>query len=180
MFLQSMVRIESEHSVVYQKLVDGFHVVWRSERKWARLTTDLGLEQVLMKSMKMSGGLTRGWGMTEQQRLIWLLSMHWFYSISFIHSFIHSFIFSFEFIHFSFFHFSSFIPVQNIRSSSSVPLHFFSVDSFQFIFLFIHSCISFIYSFIHLLHIFFLFIPVHFIRFHFIRFHLVSFHFSSV
>lgn len=75
MNLQSMVRIESEHPVVYQKLVDGFHVVWRSERKWARLTTDLGLEQVLMKSMKMSGGLTRGWGMTEQQRLIWLLSM---------------------------------------------------------------------------------------------------------
>lgn len=75
MNLQSMVRIESEHPVVYQKLVDEFHVVWRSERKWARLTTDLGLEQVLMKSMKMSGGLTRGWGMTEQQRLIWLLSM---------------------------------------------------------------------------------------------------------
>ena len=60
MNLQSMVRIESEHPVVYQKLVDGFHVVSRSERKWARLTTDLGLEQVLMKSMKMSGGLTRG------------------------------------------------------------------------------------------------------------------------
>ena len=75
MNLQSMVRIESEHPVVYQKLVDGFHVVWRSERKWARLTTDLGLEQVLMKSMKMSGGLTRGWGMTEEKRLIWLLSM---------------------------------------------------------------------------------------------------------
>lgn len=75
MNLQSMVRIESEHPVVYQKLVDGFHVVWRSERKWARLTTDLGLEQVLMKNMKMSGGLTRGWGITEQQRLIWLLSM---------------------------------------------------------------------------------------------------------
>ena len=27
MNLQSMVRIESEHPVVYQKLVDGFHVV---------------------------------------------------------------------------------------------------------------------------------------------------------
>jgi len=59
---------------VYQKLIDGFHVVRTSERKWAGLSTDLVLEQVLIRSMKMSGGLTRGRGMTEQQRLIWLLS----------------------------------------------------------------------------------------------------------
>ena len=40
------------------------------------LSTDLVLEQVFMRSMKMSGGLiTRGRGMTEQQRLIWVLSM---------------------------------------------------------------------------------------------------------
>ena len=69
-----MVRLESEHPVVYQKLIDGFHVVRTSERKWAGLSTDLVLEQVLIRSMKMSGGLTRGRGMTEQQRLIWLLS----------------------------------------------------------------------------------------------------------
>ena len=74
LYLQSMVRLESEHPVVYQKLIDGFHVV-RSDRKWAGLSTDLVIEQVLMRSMKTSGGLTRGRGMTEQQRLIWLLSM---------------------------------------------------------------------------------------------------------
>ena len=70
-----MARLESEHPVVYQKLIDGFHVVTRSDRKWAGLSTDLVIEQVLMRSMKTSGGLTRGRGMTEQQRLIWLLSM---------------------------------------------------------------------------------------------------------
>ena len=70
-----MVRLESEHPVVYQKLIDGFHVVTRSDRKWAGMPTDLVIEQVLMTSMKTSGGLTRGRGMTEQQRLIWLLSM---------------------------------------------------------------------------------------------------------
>ena len=70
-----MVHLESEHPVVYQKLIDGFHVVRRSDRKWAGLSTDLVIEQVLMRSMKTSGGLTRGRGMTEQQRLIWLLSM---------------------------------------------------------------------------------------------------------
>ena len=70
-----MVRLESEHPVVYQKLIDGFHVVRRTDRKWAGLSTDLVIEQVLMRNMKTSGGLTRGRGMTEQQQLIWLLSM---------------------------------------------------------------------------------------------------------
>ena len=70
-----MIPLESTHPVVYQKLIDGFHVVTRSDPKWAGLSTDLGIEQVLMRSMKTSGGLARGGGMTEKQRLIWLLSM---------------------------------------------------------------------------------------------------------
>ena len=40
-----MVRLESEHPVVYQKLIDGFLVVGRSDRKWAGLSTDLVIEQ---------------------------------------------------------------------------------------------------------------------------------------
>ena len=75
LYLQSMVRLESEHPVVYQKLIGGFHVVRRSDRKWAGLSTDFVIEQVLMRSMKTSGSLTRGRDMTEQQWLIWLLSM---------------------------------------------------------------------------------------------------------
>ena len=70
-----MVRLESEHPVVYQKLIDGFLVVGGSDRKWAGLSTDLVIEPVLMKSVTTRAGLTRGRGMTEQQRLIWLLSM---------------------------------------------------------------------------------------------------------
>ena len=58
---------------MYQKLIDGFYVVRRNERKWAGLSTDLVLEQVLMRNMKTSGVLKRGRGMTEQQRLIRLL-----------------------------------------------------------------------------------------------------------
>ena len=42
---------------------------------WAGLSSDLIIEQVLMRSMKTSGGLTRGRGMSEQQRILWLLSM---------------------------------------------------------------------------------------------------------
>ena len=70
-----MLPLESAHPVLYRKLMDGFHVVRRSDRKWAGLSTDLGIEQVLVRSMKTSGGLASGRGMTEQQRLIWLLSM---------------------------------------------------------------------------------------------------------
>ena len=40
-----MVTLESAHPIVYQKLIDGFHVVRRSDRKLARLSTDLGIEQ---------------------------------------------------------------------------------------------------------------------------------------
>ena len=75
LYLQSMSTLETDHPDVYRKFEDGFHVVRRSNRFWAGLSTDLVIEQVLMRSLKTSGGLTRGRGMTERQRLIWLLSM---------------------------------------------------------------------------------------------------------
>ena len=50
-------------------------MVRRSDRYWAGLSTDLVIEQVLMRSIKTTGGLTRGHGMTDIQRLVWLLSM---------------------------------------------------------------------------------------------------------
>lgn len=46
-----------------------------SNRYWAGLSTDLIIEQVLMRSVKTHGGLTRGKGSTETQRLVWVLSM---------------------------------------------------------------------------------------------------------
>jgi hypothetical protein len=39
------------------------------------LSTDLTIEQVLMRSVKTAGGLTRGRGIGESQRALWLLSM---------------------------------------------------------------------------------------------------------
>ena len=55
--------------------VEGRHVVRRSGRYWAELSTDLVIEQVLMRSIKSAGGLTRERGMDEQQRHVWLLSI---------------------------------------------------------------------------------------------------------
>ena len=75
LYLQQMLNLRTEHPDVHQHFEEGFHVIRRSDRLWAGLSADLVIEQVLMRSMKTSGGLTRGRGMTEQQRLLWLLSM---------------------------------------------------------------------------------------------------------
>lgn len=74
-YLQQMLNLKTEHPNVQQHFEEGLHVIRRSDRLWAGLSPDLVIEQVLMRSMKTSGGLTRGRGMTEQQRLLWLLSM---------------------------------------------------------------------------------------------------------
>ena len=73
--LCSIANLPNDHHVVRQHFVEGLHVARRSDRAWAGLSTDLMIEQVLMRSMRTSGGQTRGRGMTEQQRLTWLLAM---------------------------------------------------------------------------------------------------------
>lgn len=70
-----MLNLPESHPDVHQQFEKGYHVVRRSDRYWAGLSTDLTIEQVLMRSIKTHGGLTRGKGMTETQRLVWVLSM---------------------------------------------------------------------------------------------------------
>ena len=67
--------LPNSHPDVHIRFQEGFHVVRRSDRYWAGLSTDLIIEQVLMRSIKTSGGLTRGTGMSETQRNVWLLSL---------------------------------------------------------------------------------------------------------
>ena len=64
-----MRSLETDHFDSYSKFEAGFHAVRRINRLWAGLSTDLVMEQVLMRSLKTSGGLTRGRGMTERQRV---------------------------------------------------------------------------------------------------------------
>ena len=47
----------------------------RLDRFWAGLSSDLVIEQTLICSFKTTGGPTTGRGITEIQRLVWLLSM---------------------------------------------------------------------------------------------------------
>ena len=47
LYLQDMQALESTHPDVYKSFVDGLHVVRRSDREWAGLSTDLVIEQVM-------------------------------------------------------------------------------------------------------------------------------------
>ena len=68
-----MSNLEEKHPDVYRKFLDGFHVVRRCNQCWAGLSSDLVIEQTLMRSLKSTGGLTRGSGMTEDMRNLWTL-----------------------------------------------------------------------------------------------------------
>ncbi|KAG0726670.1 hypothetical protein GWK47_036077 [Chionoecetes opilio] len=54
LYLQQMEGLPTSHPEVYQKFSEGFHVIRRSDRYWAGFSTDLVIEQVLMRSMKTS------------------------------------------------------------------------------------------------------------------------------
>ena len=75
LYPQTMSQIQLTHPDLHKHFMNGLHVIRRNDRFWAGLSPDLVIEQVLMRSLKTSGGLTRGRGMSERQRAIWLLSM---------------------------------------------------------------------------------------------------------
>ena len=60
LYLQQMSNLQYDHPDVYQHFQDGLHVIRRSDRYWAGLSSDLVIEQVLMRSMKTNGDLTQG------------------------------------------------------------------------------------------------------------------------
>ena len=72
-----MYQLPTDHPWLYHCFIEqGFHAVCQSNRYWAGLWTDLIIEQVMMRSIKNCGGLTRGRGMTESVRLQWIYTMH--------------------------------------------------------------------------------------------------------
>lgn len=75
-YLQYMQGLKDTHPGLDEKFKSGFHVIRRSDRYWAGLSTDLVIEQSLMRSLKTTGGLTRGRGLTETQRAQWLSMPH--------------------------------------------------------------------------------------------------------
>ena len=71
-----MMDLPSKHPRLYQKLVEGHHVSRRTGKFWAGLWPDLVIEQVLMRSLKSRGRLTRRKGMSPSVRALWVHSMH--------------------------------------------------------------------------------------------------------
>ena len=77
LYLQLMRELPTYHPWLYRCFTEQeFHAVRRSNRFWAGLWTDLIIEQVMMRSIKSRGGLTRGRGVAETVRLQWIYSMH--------------------------------------------------------------------------------------------------------
>ena len=58
-----------------EQFYDGFHSVRRTDKVWADLWSDLVIEQLMMRSIKNGGGLTRGRGMIESTRDLWVGNM---------------------------------------------------------------------------------------------------------
>ena len=48
-YLQWMSQLEKQHPDIYRQFQEGLHVVRRSDCLWASLSTDLVIEQVLMR-----------------------------------------------------------------------------------------------------------------------------------
>ena len=59
-YIQTMANLEKTNPVLYSKFKAGYLVVRRSDKFWSVLGCDLMIEQTLMRSLKTSGGLTRG------------------------------------------------------------------------------------------------------------------------
>ena len=70
LYLQTMSQIPVTNSGLHKHFMNGMHVIRRSDRFWTGLSPDLVIEQILMRSLKISGDLTRGRGMSERQRAI--------------------------------------------------------------------------------------------------------------
>ena len=77
LYLQMMDELPFTYPDLHNTFLNnGYHVVRRSDRFWSGLWTDLTIEQVLMRSLKTRGGLTRGRGMSENVMLTWVHTIH--------------------------------------------------------------------------------------------------------
>ena len=69
-----MTDLEKTHPDVYRAFTNGLFPVRRSDGAWSGIFTDLFIEQVLMASIKSTGGLTQGRGLRESTQHFFLLS----------------------------------------------------------------------------------------------------------
>ena len=71
-YLQQMQDLPTTHPWLYKQFKDGMFTVRKTDRLWPGLSTDLVIEQDMMREIKGRGGLTRGRGLTDTTRMTWL------------------------------------------------------------------------------------------------------------
>ena len=74
-YLQEMRQLPQKDPWLYGQFLKGKHTVKMAESGFNAVWSDLGIEQSLMRSIKSRGGLTRGRGMTENVRDLWVMSL---------------------------------------------------------------------------------------------------------
>ena len=76
-YQQKMLELENDYPWVYQHFTgESFHCISRTDKFWARLWTDLVMEQTMTQSLRNLGGLTRGGGMGENTRIFGVATLH--------------------------------------------------------------------------------------------------------
>lgn len=83
LYLQEMLCLKDKlDPAEFQKFtIEGHFTVRRSDKFWSGIWTDMTIEQMLMKDMKIGGGLI-GRGMTESTLLKWTLGMTYLQNIA--------------------------------------------------------------------------------------------------
>ena len=71
-----MSELQFKHPDVLKTFEEGLFVIRRSNSFWAGIGSDLAIEQTLMRSLKSTGGLTHGSGMSEEMISLWTMSVH--------------------------------------------------------------------------------------------------------
>jgi hypothetical protein len=82
LYFEMMRTLPFAHPDLYRLYAEhGLHSVQRTNHVFNGLSTDLVIEQCLMKELKNRGGLTHGRGMSESVRLQWVYTMGFFVSV---------------------------------------------------------------------------------------------------
>jgi hypothetical protein len=76
LYLQIMQALPVTYPQLYNQFTSNKnHAIRKSNKYWAGLSTDLAIEQLMMKPLK-SRGLTHGRGLTDNVREMWVSTMH--------------------------------------------------------------------------------------------------------
>lgn len=77
LYLQMMRQLPVDYPWLNNQFVqEKKHSVFRTDKHWRGIWSDLAIEQILMRSLKSRGGLTRGRGMTQSVRHQWVHTSH--------------------------------------------------------------------------------------------------------